>query len=65
MGEAKLLSQKSSLPLCSNALLPSGILVTMCATVTYFFFSKRTDGYENKQTDFENDFSPVFPLLVS
>lgn len=36
-----------------------------CVLQLYFFFSKRTDGYENKQTDFENDFSPVLPLLVS
>lgn len=67
MGEARPLSQKSSLPLslCSNALLPSDIMVAMCTMVMYFSY-KRTCGYESKQTDFEKDFSPVLlPFLVS
>lgn len=72
MREAKPLSQKS-LSLYSNALLPSGILVTMCSVVFLyiymflfvFFFCITIHGYENKQTDFEKDFSPVLPLLVS
>lgn len=66
MGEARPFSQKSSLPLalCSNALLPSGIMVSMCAMVRSFSY-KRTHGYESKQADFEKDFSPVLPFLVS